>query len=121
MALDPVAIKFFNEQLRPMADRLAGLLTAPSGFLDAFAAKGIGSLLGIPDALLTQTAPLVPADYGSVSGVTLDDGRAGDGSVALSARDVLAFYRVIRFLGATLSADPFVTQISLKIAINPRA
>ena len=118
MALDPVATKFFNEQLRPMADRLAGLLTAPSGFLDAFAAKGIGPLLGIPDALLTQTAPLVPADYGSVSGVALDDGRAAEGIVQLSVRDVLAFYRVIRFLGATLSADPFVTQITMKISVR---
>ena len=118
MAANSILVQFLNGRIRPMGDRLAGLLPLPNGFLKEFEAKGIGELLGIPDKLLTQAEPLTLADYGSVSGEPIDDGRAGDGSVPLSPRDVLIFYRVVRFLGFMLDSDPMVTRIAMKIAVN---
>lgn len=120
MPLDPVSTRFLNEQVRPLADRLAGLLPLPDAFVAMFDAKGIGTLLNIPPGLLTQAAPLVDADYATVSGDILDDGRAAEGITQLTARDVLAFFRIMRFLGAMLDSDPMVQQVAFKIAVNPR-
>lgn len=118
--MNPILKKFLNEVLRPEADRLAGIVRRPADFLAEWAAKGIGPLLGVPDELLTRETPLLPQDYATVDGTPLDDGRAAEGVVQLSAREVLAFYRIYRSLAAQLAADPHVEAVARRIAINPR-
>ena len=120
MVADPNVRKFLNEVLRPQADQLAGIIAKPTAFITQFNAKEIAEALSIPGEFLTRETPLLNADYASVSGEALDDGRAEEGVVQITPREVLAFYRIIKFLEISLNADPSVSVLANRIAINPR-
>jgi hypothetical protein len=109
--------RYVNEVIRPTADRVAGLMLLPKEVIDVFLAKDLAADLGFAESLVTREEPLELADYGAITPAII---QSGDDRTAISNIEVLAFLRIIRFLGAALDADPAAKQLVRKIAVNPR-
>ena len=68
MPIDNAALlAFVNESIRPVADRLAGLLPLPTAVLDACAGQGLAAILGTTDAELRRSQPWADSDYAAMA------------------------------------------------------
>lgn len=110
-------LSFVNEVIRPLADLVAGIMDKPKAVLDTFASKGFAADCGFADSLVTQDAPLELADYGAITPEVIP---TNDSRTPFSNIELLAFLRIVRFLGAALDADPAAKLLIRKIAVNPR-
>lgn len=110
-------IRFCNEVVRPLADLVAGIMDKPKAVLDTFASKGLATDCGFAESLVTQDAALQASDYAAITPAMIP---TGDDRTPFSNIELLAFLRIIRFLGASLDADPAAKLLIRKIAVNPR-
>jgi len=114
-----VLLRFCDETIRPMADRLGGLLPTLPPILAAVTGQGIAELLGTTDAELQRASAWEPADYGAVTADTIFDSDSGARTL-LSNRDVIALLRVFVVLSGMVAANPQLLPLVGKIAVNPR-
>lgn len=99
---NPSVIRFVNERIRPLADRLAKMNALIALLLGEWSAKGM--------------ADLIPDDAGSV----VEDGRASEGIVQITGADVRDIIELAKTLYAWAN-DPAASKIPavLKVAVNP--
>lgn len=112
---DPVAVKFCNETVRPLADRLVGCLDLIDDVLVDWdpQSKGLGAVFGAAD-------PATP----------IADGAPADGRTPIAAGHILALHQLCMNLKtiADATSDPFTQeprsftarQLLRKIAVSPR-
>lgn len=100
--VDPTAVKFANETIRPAADRLVQLYWLAKNAQQQFTAKGL--------------AALIPNDTSLVV-----DGAATDGRTPITGFDVNV---VLSYLGAFVTAMEATSSLELnqvgKVAVNTR-
>ena len=110
-------LTFVNEVIRPLADLVAGIMDKPKAVLDTFASKGLAADFGFAESLVTQDAPLQGSDYAAITPAIIP---TNDSRTPFSNIELLAFLRIVRFLGSALDADPAAKLLIRKIAVNPR-
>lgn len=124
MAIDnPLLLKFCNETVRPVADRLAGLLPLLDSVRDAVVGQGHAAVLGTDDATLLRGPdhPWMEADYAAVGAPQAIVGSDSDGRSLLTNHDIIAFVRVMAALRGMKTANPNLGPLMGKLAVNPRA
>lgn len=120
-----VLTRFCDESLRPAADRLAGLLQFPGAVADAAVGQALPGLLGTTAEDLTRAEPWAVEDF--VAAVTATGGEQdivgsdAGGRTLLTTLDVLKLLRVIVWLRTAIAADPALSPLIYKFAVNPRA
>lgn len=97
---DPTAIKFCNENIRPVADQIAQLQTTLAVTLAAWSAKGM--------------ANLIPNDTS-----VIEDGSPADGRTSLTGVDINAFIGLLETLQGMATGQNSQMPTVLKIAVNP--
>lgn len=99
---DPAAIRFVNERIRPLADRLARMNALLALLLGEWDAKGM--------------ADLIPDD----AAAAVEDGRASEGIVQVTGADVRDIVKLAQTLYAWAN-DPAASKVPavLKVAVNP--
>ena len=110
-------IRYIDEVIRPIADRLAGLMVAPKEIIETFLAKDLALDLGFPESFVTRAERLENADYSTITPVFVPN---ADNRTPITNIDVLVLLRVIRFFGASLDDDPDAKTLIRKVAVNPR-
>lgn len=112
-------LAFVNETIRPVGDRLAGLLPIPKAVLDALQGQGLAAVLGTSDAALRREQGWEQADYDAVPLQAIAGSDAG-GRALLTNHHVIA---VIRALAAVKNLDddnPALRIVLGAVAVNPR-
>ena len=117
---DPVLLAFCNETLRPVGDRLAGLLPLPQAVIDTIAGKGLSAVLGTTDAKLFRSEPWELADYGEIAPAVIA-GADSAGRTAITNYDVIALVRVLVTLRLMSAANDQLGPLVAKWGVNPRA
>jgi hypothetical protein len=98
---DPAAIKFANERVRPLADRLARMAFALQIFLAEYQAKGL-------EAQFPDDATVV------------EDGSGADGRTPITGHDVREMVRVAQDLATMATGDTSRMPTIMKVAVNPQ-
>src|SRR5690348_15835710 len=98
---DPTAIKFSNEQIRPIADRFMKLYYASKAASADWTAKGLGALFPNDSSLVV-------------------DGSATDGRTPITGGDVNIIVSHLNTLIADLEASSNLKRNQIdKVAVNP--
>jgi hypothetical protein len=120
---NPVLLRFCDETVRPVADRLAGLLPLLDAVADAATGQGLAAVLGTTDSALFRGAdePWGPEDYGATGAPQAVTGSDAGGRTLLTTYDVIAFLRVMAALKGMRAANPALGPLIGKLAVNPRA
>lgn len=113
-------LAFTNDTVRPLGDRLAGLLPLLTTVPDAVVGQGLAAVLGTTDAELFRASPWTADDYAAVTPQAITGSDSG-GRVQLTTHDVIGLLRVVAALGAMAAANPSLGPLVGKIAVNPRA
>ncbi len=104
---DPQVVKFCNEGLRPVADKLVDALYAATALVQSYDATGVSAKLGDDPTFST----------------IIDDGSLADGRPQISAGGVKLTVENIRGLLAQLNSTQTESGLSLAagvISISPR-
>lgn len=121
---NPVLTTFCNESIRPIADRLAGLIHLPKQVIATMKGKGLIEVLGTDEAALLRNGLLQPwsnEDYMAL-GAPQEITNSGDSSrPTLTNYDVIGLVRVLVTLQNMIDANPLLPSLVGKIAVNPRA
>lgn len=98
---NPQAVKFCNEHVRVLADRVAGIAVQIQSFGAMFAAKGL--------------AELIPNDE-----TPIDDGSKSDGRTPITGADVWEMLALAKTLGEMATGPDSKIATVLKVSVNPR-
>jgi|SRR6185437_615438 len=98
--IDPSAIQFCNQNIRPVADQIAQLQTTLAVTLAAWSAKGMGAM--------------IPNDSS-----VIEDGSPADGRTPLQGADVNALIALLTTLQGMATGQNSAMPTVLKIAVNP--
>lgn len=113
-------LAFVNETIRPVSDRLAGLLPLPTAVLDAVGGKSLAAVLGTTDAELNRAEPWADADYAAVA-LKAIAGSGNDARTTLTNHHVIGILRVMAALKQMAAANPTLGPLVAAVAVNPRA
>ena len=116
-----VLLSFCNESVRPVADRLGGLLPLPVAVLDAAVGKGLCEVLGTTPTDLTRAQSWTDADYTALGAPQPITGSDSGGRTLLTNHDVIGVLRVLAAVKAMIDANPARGPLVGKVAVNPRA
>jgi len=101
MITDPQVKKFADEQVRPLADKVARMTVAIQAFVQTFEAKALGNL--------------IPNDA-----TVIDDGASTDGRTPITGADVHQMLELATDLVAMASGENTKMPTVLKVAVNPQ-
>lgn len=112
-------LNFVNESVRPVADRLAGLLPLPDAILNACIGQGLCEVLGTtPEDLLA--GPWTDEMYQAVP-VDAIVGSDGGGRTLLTNHHVIGILRVLAAVKYLADSNPALGPLLGAVAVNPRA
>ena len=113
-------LAFVNESIRPVADRLAGLLPVPPAVLDACAGQGLAAALGTTDTELRRSQPWTDSDYAAIPVQTITGSDSG-GRTLLTNHHVIGILRVLAAVKSLADDNPALGPLLGATAVNPRA
>jgi len=117
--MNEVLLRFVNETIRPVADKLAGLLLVPDQILNTVLGQGIPESLGTTAKALLSAVPWTDADYAVITPQEIVGSNSG-GRVALTNHHVLGILRAVVALKGLAEANPSLGPLVGAVAVNPR-
>lgn len=116
----PVLLAFCNESVRPVADKLAGILSIPETVIAAVAGQELAEVLGTDKATLFRTEPWEDSNYEAIARFDIPGSNSGGRPTILTNHDVIGIIRVMVAVKGMIDLNDALRPLVGKVAVNPR-